>query len=158
MSRFIEGDGDEDFPNAQALWWRAQENALRGRKGQAVLRELEAALVALPEKRLIEGALCDDRGQVCALGALATKRGLDQEEMKEHQGEHAGFIADWAKDALGLSGALATAIEWENDEGFWRVYTEMDGYRATGGRETAEQRYERVLAWVRSQIAHEATA
>jgi hypothetical protein len=58
MSRFYEGDGDEDYPNQWALWEKRAQLALEGRRGKAALRELREALEALPEKRLISGALC----------------------------------------------------------------------------------------------------
>lgn len=51
--------------------WRAQVlSALRGKRGQAFLRDLIAALDAMPEKRLVSGDLQDETGCVCALGAL----------------------------------------------------------------------------------------
>lgn len=58
MSRFGEGDGDEDFNNQWALWENRAHLALRGRRGKKALAELREALEALPEKRLISGALC----------------------------------------------------------------------------------------------------
>lgn len=58
MSRFGEYDGDEDYPNQAALWEKRAQLALEGRRGKAALRELRDALEALPEKRLISGALC----------------------------------------------------------------------------------------------------
>jgi hypothetical protein len=147
LSRFIESD-DEPYANAWALWARAQRNALVGKKGQAVLRELETALVALPTKRLIHGALCE-QGEVCALGALARQRGVSEEEMATQRGEYAHDIAWWAKDRLGVTEALATAVQWQNDEAEW--YWQKQG-------ETPEERYIRVLAWVRAQIKSEVGA
>jgi hypothetical protein len=58
MSRFHEGDEDEDYPNQWALWEKRAQLALEGKRGKAALRELREALEALPEKRLISGALC----------------------------------------------------------------------------------------------------
>jgi hypothetical protein len=59
MSRF---DGDweprEDGKNTAGLWRANVKRALAGKRGQAALRDLRDALLALPEKRLIEGALC----------------------------------------------------------------------------------------------------
>src|SRR6266850_306633 len=77
MSRF--GDRDEgDIP--YALWRGNVERALKGKRGQQALREFREALLALPEKKLISGALCDvaydddDKPQAvgfCAVGAFA---------------------------------------------------------------------------------------
>jgi hypothetical protein len=58
MSRFNDGEGDEDYPNQWALWDKRAQLALEGKRGKAALRELREALEALPEKRLISGALC----------------------------------------------------------------------------------------------------
>lgn len=56
MSRYHD-DGDYDTMPA-GLWDANLERALKGRRGQQVLRDLRDALAALPEPRLIEGALC----------------------------------------------------------------------------------------------------
>lgn len=57
----------------------AVKSAMRGQRGQAFLREMLAALYALPEKRLIQNDLVDeyDDGAVCALGAVGRARNLD---------------------------------------------------------------------------------
>lgn len=74
---------DEDYPGQFALYRANLERSLAGRRGQAALRDLEAALLELPEKRLIYGHVVKD-GDVCANGALiayqATKKGLTREE------------------------------------------------------------------------------
>lgn len=40
---------DEDYPGQFALWRANLERSLAGRKGQAALRDLEAAMVVRPE-------------------------------------------------------------------------------------------------------------
>lgn len=72
MSRFGEGDGEE-FAGQYELWRANVRRALAGRKGQAALRDLEAALLALPAPRLIHGHLAHN-GEVCAVGALVVHR------------------------------------------------------------------------------------
>jgi hypothetical protein len=62
---------EEPFQNASFPWEANQERSLRGKRGQAALRRLEAALLALPEKRLVADVIEDEDGTVCALGALA---------------------------------------------------------------------------------------
>jgi hypothetical protein len=91
---------------------------------------------------------------VCALGALALKRGvLDPtlpppvEPFDPDHDVEAWEVAEWAGDALGLTYALAIAVQWQNDEGHWATYVQRNGQN-----ETPEQRYERVLAWVREQM------
>src|SRR5678815_2196005 len=66
----IRFNDEEDFNNAAILWEANQERSLKSRKGQAALRRLEAALLALPEPKLIADAIESD-GMVCGLGALA---------------------------------------------------------------------------------------
>lgn len=59
MSRFRDYDGeDEDYPNAWALWQKRVDLAMAGRRGKQALTDLKMALLALPDRRLIEGALC----------------------------------------------------------------------------------------------------
>jgi hypothetical protein len=59
VSRFSdEYEEDAWYANAGALWQANLRRALVGRRGQRALRELREALLALPEKRLIAGALC----------------------------------------------------------------------------------------------------
>lgn len=57
MSRFHEYDGDGDW-NGGDLWSKRAQLALEGRRGRKALSDLRDALLALPEKKLIEGALC----------------------------------------------------------------------------------------------------
>lgn len=58
MSRFDDYDYEEYFPNQGELWHANVKRALAGRRGKKALAELREALLALPEKRLIAGALC----------------------------------------------------------------------------------------------------
>ena len=58
MSRYYEGDGDEDFNNQWELWRANADRALKGKRGRKVLAELREALLNLPEKKLINSALC----------------------------------------------------------------------------------------------------
>lgn len=58
MSRFDDYDYDEQFPNQADLWQANVRRALAGKRGKKALAEMREALLALPTKRLIEGALC----------------------------------------------------------------------------------------------------
>ena len=59
MSRFAdEWDDYPDYNNAADLWQANVQRALAGKRGKKALAELREALRALPEKRLISGALC----------------------------------------------------------------------------------------------------
>lgn len=151
MSRF-DDCYDEDFPNQAALYHANTERALKGKRGQAFLKELEAALLMLPEKVLIEGSICRE-GAVCANGALALKRKVDAgmqipealkwlEENKpddDFNGGDAGQTGDFMEKHFGILSRLAVHTAFVNDE-----------HRQTDHSDHG--RYEKVLSWVRSQI------
>jgi hypothetical protein len=152
MSRF---DYTEYNPQIANLWQANMRRALAGKQGRRRLAELEAALLSLPEKVLIDGALYRE-GYVCALGALALYQRLKSNDDVEwvHSGlenDSRDFSTEWdvieyASQTMGMTEALAYAIAWANDEG--------DG--AWQPDETPSQRYDRVLAWVRRKIAEAA--
>lgn len=59
MSRFIDGENDDEFwALDQGRWRRNARATLKSKRGRKALAEIREALLALPEKRLIEGALC----------------------------------------------------------------------------------------------------
>lgn len=148
MSRF-DDCYDEDFPNQAELYRANVQRALKGKRGQAFLKELEEALVALPEKKLIEGRICE-MGKVCAMGALALKRRVSSGEKIEDalrwledeapQEGYADETAAFMEKHFGVLGCLAMEVAYTNDERRQKDPTE-------------EARYEKVLTWVRENIA-----
>lgn len=64
---------EEDHPGQFALYHANLTRSFNGKRGQASLRELREALLAMPRKRLIEGRLAAD-GDVCSLGTLILLR------------------------------------------------------------------------------------
>jgi hypothetical protein len=58
MSRFVEGDGEELWPNQGLMFDHNVRQALKGKRGRRALAELREALLHLPEPRLIANALC----------------------------------------------------------------------------------------------------
>lgn len=152
MSRVESWEDDEPYPNATALFERAVENAMKGRRGQALLKEIEAALLALPEKKLVAGAVCRD-GQVCMLGSVVVERAvrsgktraealaeLERKALEWGQDDEDGdetFV--FLKDLLGIKQeSLAWTLVYQNDE-IWC--------------KSPEDRYERMLEWIRARIA-----
>jgi hypothetical protein len=154
----------EDCENDWSMirWRGAVASAIRGRRGQAFLREMLATLDAMPEKRLIAGdlvfeglpnwdgeneiivgadELITDRGavvrvgEVCAMGAVGRARKLDMSKVDSHEAESVA-------DLFGISGALAKEIAYVNDED-WQY----------GKKDTSENRFERVHAWVAKHLA-----
>jgi hypothetical protein len=120
--------------------WRGQvASAIRGKRGQRLLRDLLAALDAMPDKSLIVAELETD-GEVCALGALGRARGMDMSELDPDEPEDVAAAFDIAEQ-------LAREIVWVNDE--------CGGGKIVAGKwqpETHEERWTRVRAWVAKQI------
>lgn len=149
MSRFDWYDDYDEYTEGRANLWQANvKRALKGKRGQKALRELEAALLALPSKRLIEGNVCD-AGEVCALGAMAwhrkVKAGFDPIEslaLVEQEAAQLGGDTDLGSidlgTRMGLSLVLANEIAYQNDEIFGAI--------------APEYRYERLLEWVRAHL------
>ena len=151
---------EEDRPGQFALWDANCRRSLRGKAGQAALRDLEAALLALPEKRLIRDRLEHD-GEVCAVGAYARHKGLDLSK----------FDPEDESDAVGVEAGMPRLVAWKiialNDVTLDTVWEVADGplnrwdAHYKGGLAvvrdmTPEERYEKVLAWVRAQLAPQA--
>lgn len=98
--------------------WRAQvKSAIRGKRGQAFLRDLIAALDAMPEKALVSGELQDESGCVCALGALGTKRGVDLTNLDTYDYDQLG-------DTFDIAHQLAQEVMWINDQWEYRASPE----------------------------------
>jgi hypothetical protein len=57
------------------------DRCIAGKHGQKLLKELVEALDAMPVKELIPNSFMGQPGEVCALGALAKKRGLDTSDL-----------------------------------------------------------------------------
>lgn len=113
------------------LWRGAVDRALRGRRGQAFLKETLDALDAMPEKMLTAHELEAD-GEVCVLGAVGRARGMDMKDIDpdDHEAVAAKF---------GVSHAMACELMYLNDE--------------LGPRsETPEERFARMRAWVVTQL------
>lgn len=90
-------------------WRGAVASAIRGKRGQALLREMRDAMDAMPEKRLISHDLVNEDGERCALGCVAVARGIDVSRVDPEEPEQVAA-------AFGVSEALVREIAFENDE------------------------------------------
>lgn len=124
---------DCDDQWAAIMWQGAVASATRGKRGQAFLRDLIAALDALPEKRLIKDSLQEPTGEVCALGALGKARGVDMAPIDPDD-------SDTVAGVFNIASALSREVVWINDE--------MGSHK-----ETPEERFARVRRWAESQLA-----
>jgi hypothetical protein len=130
MSRSGYSD-DIDDHWAFICWRGAVASALRGKRGQAFVKEMLAAFDRLEHQRLISGEL-EQEGEVCALGAVGKTRGMDMSEIDPD--DHEGIAG-----TFGIPHALACEIMFQNDEaGPWK--------------ETPEDRYARVRRWLEWNI------
>lgn len=136
MSRsgYIDDGDDSDYP--LALWRGVVASSIRGKRGQRLLRDLLVALDAMPEKRLIANELVND-GEVCALGALGVRRGIDMTKLDPEE-------PDEVAAAFDIAPCLAQEIVYENDDGFW-----SPNFREA---ETPEHRWARMRKWVNKRL------
>ena len=124
---------DDRCDGWELIRWRGAVNsAIRGKRGQAFLREMLDALDAMPVKRLIAHEL-EDHGDVCAMGAVGQQRGINMQSINAEE-------RDDVAAAFGIAPALAAEIAFINDD---------DGY---SGKTTPEQRWASVRAWVEGKI------
>lgn len=112
MSRhgYVEGDDyDDDSYFAMVRHMGTLTRTIRGKRGQAMLRRLAAALDAMPDKRLVAKSLVDEDGGVCALGALGVSEGKDLSAIDPEDFNRVAAV-------FGISATLAREIAWHNDE------------------------------------------
>lgn len=103
-------DYDNDW---SAIMYRgAVASAFRGKRGQAFLREMLAALDALPCPILIAGDLEAD-GAVCAIGAVGRARGIDMTGIDPEDSETVA-------GKFGIADCMAREIVYTNDDWFYR--------------------------------------
>lgn len=118
------------------LWRGAVRRAMRGKRGQAFLREMLAGMDAMPEKALIAEQLVTKEGDVCAMGVVCKARGLDASLIDYEDGDSVAAV-------LGIAPAMAKEISYENDE---------CGPRSWQGGETPGMRFMRMRAWVAKRL------
>lgn len=121
-------DGDCENLN---LYRGAVDRAIRGKRGQTFLREMAAALDAMPVKELITDELVDADKRVCAIGSVALARGMDASSVDPQD-------PDQVARRFGIARSMACEIEYENDE--------------YGAPETPAERWKRMREWVDEQL------
>lgn len=120
MSRSGYSDDNENY----AMWRGQVASAIRGKRGQTFLRDLLAALDAMPEKKLVKNEFVCERG-VCAIGSLAQARGIDLSKFDPEDDEDTRKVARM----FNIADQLALEIVYENDEGYWAFTPETDEQR-----------------------------
>ena len=137
---------EEDYQGQFNLWhancWRSR----RGRKGQATLRELEAALLTMPVKELHVDVLVEPTGEACAIGAMLLQRKVNEGMTREEAATELGKLDPYDTEHHGVEiGGMPRLVAWS-------VAVENDDNYFCESKETPTHRYERVLAWVRLQL------
>ena len=122
---------DRDSEWQLIMWRGAVASSIRGKRGQAFLKEMAAALDALPEKILVAESL-HVSGAVCAIGSVGLARGIDMSAI-DPEDHHK------VAETFGVADALVREIVYMNDEYSFRA-------------ETPQARYERMRQWVDSNI------
>lgn len=149
-SGYVDDDGGDFEQWAMIRAAGARKSALRGKRGQAFLRRLAAALDAMPVKSLCAipdtvdeygdkidapgaGRLGLPDGQVCVLGSLARAEGRDPTAIDAADHDGLGRMFDVAP-------VIVRDLEYENDE---------HGHSGFGSDGTeGERRWKNLRAWV----------
>ena len=128
----------DDCDGWDLIRWRgAVAAAIRGKRGQAFLKEMIAALDAMPEKRLIANELQTASGGVCAIGSVGLARRLDMTLIDPDEPENVAT-------AFGVSCALVQEIADINDASYsWGLPEDK--------RSKEERRWQAVRDWCESQ-------
>lgn len=136
----------DDWDDYLALGrYRGQvKSAIRGKRGQAFLRELAAAMDAMPDKELIAQDLINEYGDCCTIGVVCKARELDVSKVDPEEPESVGAL-------VGISRQMAAEIAYENDE-CSRLHKDESG---KWRQETPSERWQRMRKWVEANISKE---
>ncbi len=114
MSRsgYTYNDGIEDI--WRFIMWRGRvASAIRGKRGQVLLRDLLAVLDAMPEKRLYPNSFATASGEYCTLGVLGAARGIKMDDLGDADD---GCDESLVAERFGVAAPLVQEIMWMNDE------------------------------------------
>lgn len=131
----------DDLEQRDLAMWRGKvASAIRGKRGQKMLRELRDALDSMPAKRLVSRQLQSAQGEACALGRLAQVRGKDLTEYADAEECDLQELNGELAEMFDVAECLVQEVEYENDE---------------GGSGTPEKRWEWMRKWVERHIRNE---
>jgi hypothetical protein len=139
-------DYGEEFNNQLEFYRKAVDRAIWGKRGQVFLKDMLAALDALPNKRLVQYEFETEEGDVCALGSVARVKGVEVPKGDFGDDDGMSINAHALGRKLNIAECLVREIMFENDE--------LGSYYA-GRDETPEDRFIRMRAWVASHIKGE---
>lgn len=117
--------------------WRGQViSSIKGKRGQALLRELLIALDEMPDKELYPNSFKTESGEFCALGVLGDKRGVDMSDLIIDEYDCDTHLV---AERFDISNAMACEIMFMNDEYFT----------------TPQQRWMDMRQWIVENINHD---
>jgi hypothetical protein len=139
----------DDLDNWSLIKWRGRvASAIRGKRGQAFLKEALAALNAMPVKELVSGEL-ETEGQFCTLGVVGRARGFDLTQIDTYDHETLGTKFD-------IAACLSQEIMYMNDEYArdWEWITPPGESHAKRIKNpmAGAQRWEQMRAWLAGNI------
>lgn len=137
MSRSSYTDDYDDQWTA-IMWRGAVASAMRGKRGQAFLKEMLDAMDTMDTKRLIKNNLATAE-DACAIGAVGKLRGIDMSGLDP---DDSCAIAK----TFGISNAMVCEIVYMNDEHGWNFRERRE--------ETPEERFQRMRQWIESEILY----
>lgn len=163
-------DYDQNFPNEAAFWEQRAKLARTSKRGKKALAELREALMALPQKRLIEGALstvaitdrCVNKWQreavedhisrdgegVCAVGAFIWHKRIKEGMTPDEAFASLPVLTDDDGDlTMTADEGKAAGLTWT------LAYLLADRNDETYGHCTPEERFERYIAWIDAELA-----
>lgn len=150
MSRSGYSD-DCDYDQNLNLYRANVDRTIAGKRGQAFLREMAAALDAMPVKELVADDIVRDENHVCAIGSVALARKMDVANVDPYDG-------DSVAAAFGISRILACEIAYKNDECSPTRYERTpEGYSRRLPGETPAERWLRMRKWVAACITAKET-
>lgn len=98
----------------QHIMWRGRvASSIRGKRGQAMLRELLAVLDAMPDKRLYPNSFATVSGEYCTLGVLGAARGTKMDDLGDAED---GCDERLVAERFGVAAPLVQEIMYMNDE------------------------------------------
>jgi hypothetical protein len=145
MSR--SGYSDDCDGWALIRWRGAVNSAIKGKRGQALLRELAEALDAMPVKELVAQEF-EAEGQFCALGVVGAHRGIKTSHLIDAE-------RDEVAQTFGIAEALAAEIMDVNDNSgdYWSRWDSSGNGKSDGpARRDREKRWRDVRSWVAGQL------
>lgn len=157
---------EEDYPGQFNLWQANCRRSMRGKAGQQALRELETALLAMPEQELYHGVFVQPSGEACALGALMVERkvaeGLSRDEAIAVCADVDPDESQEAGERLGIPPMVAWSIVAQNDVALDFHYVTAEGpvqnpWNYGAGYlirvpYTPAERHALMLTWVRAKL------